>query len=529
MSRRSLLALLAIPVFLLAVAPAAFGKSKKSKKRSSAPVVRSIRPLKLKIGQRLTIHGKHFIKGKHKDTIVFLGAGKRVVWVKADTASRTTLTVKLPAKLAVLLADKGGNQKPTRLRVRVIAKRSARAFTKRRKSPVVSPNTTIQSTPKAEACPGVSLANGDSDGDFLSNGLEFALGTNPCSADSDGDSVSDGYEYQAALDFNRTANANTIPWPYPGKRPYPNPLDPGDVDQDFDGDVLTLREEYTASFAWLLGLDPTHTQLQTFVPYAPTAPNTNNNVMVVAYSDGDQTTNTMDGAGNLINPTGNPLGNPTGPAAPCEPAQTPTTLSGFDVNGNGTIGDPGDALSYQNYAFGAFDNTAGRTTTPLGWMNEGEKDGLDNCYLSDDEKDIDGDGLSNYTEAHGPLMGQKWWNIFVPKAGTYPIDFTGTNWLDRDTDGDGIPDGADDQDQDGYTNIEESHPLGDPKADAATQAKSVWSWPVSGDYPNVDAFDPCLPNDQAPSCPRHPIAGQDGYAPFADGSPSATYSDPNAP
>src|SRR5256885_15701218 len=106
MSRRSLLALLAIPVFFLAAIPALAKKAKPA----AAPVVTSIRPLQLKIGERLTIHGKNFITGRHKDTIVFMGAGKRVVWVKADTASKNTLTVKLPTKLAVLLTDRSGQQ-----------------------------------------------------------------------------------------------------------------------------------------------------------------------------------------------------------------------------------------------------------------------------------------------------------------------------------------------------------------------------------------------------------------------------------
>jgi hypothetical protein len=516
MSRRSLLlALLAIPVFFLAAIPAVAKKATASK----APVVTSIKPMKLKIGEKLTIHGRNFIKGRHKDTIVFMGAGKRVVWVKADTASKNTLTVKLPTKLAVLLADKTGKQQPTRLLIRVIARKSGRAFTKRSKSPIVSPSAILPGAAQAEACPGVSNPGGDSDGDFLSNGLELALGTNPCKADSDGDGVSDGYEYQAALDLNRNANSSAIPWPYPGKRPYPNPLDPSDANTDFDGDSLTLSEEYTASFAWLLGIDPQR-KLRTFLPYVPN-PNPNNDVMVVSYSDGDQTTNTLDGAGNLINPQGNPIGDPTGPPAPCaapEGTQTVSTQSGFDVNGNGVIGDPGDVLSYQG-ATGFVDNQ----TTPLGWMNEFNQNSQADCFLSDDEKDIDGDGLSNYTEAHGPLMGQSWWTSFVPKAGTFTIGYTGTNWLDPDTDGDGIPDGADDQDHDGYTNIEESMPLGDPAADATIQAKSTWHFPVEGDNPNVDAFDPCLPNVMSPACPRHPAAGAP-YAPFADSSPPASYS-----
>ena len=516
MSRRSLLALLAIPVlFVLAVVPSALAKSSKAKS-AAAPEISSIRPLKLKIGEKLTIHGRNFIKGRHKDTIVFMGAGKRVVWVKADTASKNTLTVKLPTKLAVLLTDKAGKQQPTRLLIRVIARKSGRAFTKRGKSPIVSPNPSIQTGgATAEPCPGYSNANADSDGDFLSNGLELALGTNPCNADSDGDGIRDGYEYQSALDLNRTANSSAIPWPYPAKKPYPNPLFK-DADVDYDGDVLTQKEEYTASFAWLLGIDPAH-HLRTFVPYAPAAPNPNNNVMVDSYSDGDQTTNTMDGAGSLINPFGNPLGAPDGPPAPCSPAQSASTQSGFDVNGDGTLGDAGDVLSYQGPSGGFVDNG----DTPLGWMNEYNANGQADCFLSDDEKDIDGDGLSNYTEQHGPLLSQDWWTKYVPKAGKFQPAADGTNWLDPDTDGDGILDGADDQDHDGYSNIEESLPVGDPTAPETIEALSVWHFPVEDDNPNVDAFNPCLPNAMSPACPRHPDTS---YAPWMQGSVPASYS-----
>jgi hypothetical protein len=509
MSRRSLLALLAIPVFFLIAIPAIAKTSSKKAKPAAAPVVTSVKPLKLKLGEKLTIHGRNFIIGKHKNTVVFEGAGKRVVWVKADTASKNTITVKLPNKLAVLLADKTGKQQPTRLLIRVIARKSAKSFTKRSLSPVVSPNATIQSGggAVAEACPGVSNPNGDSDGDMLSNGLELALGTNPCKSDSDGDGVSDGYEYQSALDLNRNANSSAIPWPAASKRPYPNPLDASDANTDFDGDSLTLKEEYTASFAWLLGIDPGH-KLQTFIPFVPN-PNPQNNVMVVSYSDGDQTTNPS-AQGNL-------LGVPTGPAAPCSPGQSPTTQSGFDVNEDGVTGDAGDVLSYQGDS-GFVDNG----TTPLGWMNEFNADGFADCFLSDDEKDIDGDGLSNYTEAHGPLSGQDWWTALVAEDGSYPNAADGTNWLDPDTDGDGIPDGADDQDHDGYSNIEESLPVGD-HAGVTDGSESAWHFPVEDTNPNINAFNPCLPNIMSPACPRHPVLPV-GYAPFSSPTaPQATF------
>jgi hypothetical protein len=499
MSRRALLlALLAIPVFFVAAIPAVAKKAK----ASSAPVVTSVKPLKLKIGERLTIHGKNFIKGRHKDTIVFMGAGKRVVWVKADTASKNTLTVKLPTKLAVLLADKTGKQQPTRLLIRVIAKKSGRAFTKRTKSPVVSPSATIQTGggAQAEPCPGYSNPNGDSDGDFLSNGLELALGTNPCKADSDGDGISDGYEYQSALDLNRNANSSAIPWPAAAKRPYPNPLDPNDANTDYDGDSLTLREEYTASFAWLLGLDPTHTQLDTFVPYVPN-PNPYNDVMVVSYSDGDQTTN----------PTaqGNPPNNQTGPAA----ATDPNAQSIFDVNGDGAV-NASDTLGFEDLGgtAGLYDSGTDVPGNANYWNNEG----LFDSYLSDDEKDIDRDGLSNFDETHGPLSSQAWWstNTATASEGTYPIAYDGTNWLNPDTDGDGILDGADDQDHDGYTNIEEDMP--------GFVAGPFMAWASANNAdPAVNPFNPCLPNDASPACIRHPEAGA-SYAPF-NHQPDATW------
>ena len=66
----------------------------------------------------------------------------------------------------------------------------------------------------------------------------------PCNSDSDGDGVQDGYEFKSAQDLNddEYQQPNTY-LPYPGKRPYPNPLF-ADAGVDYDGDTLTLGEEY---------------------------------------------------------------------------------------------------------------------------------------------------------------------------------------------------------------------------------------------------------------------------------------------
>ena len=91
---------------------------------------------------------------------------------------------------------------------------------------------------------GACGTGGDWDHDLLDNGVEAQLKMNACAADSDGDGVEDGYEYKSAIDLNddEFQEPNTT-LPYPGKRPYPNPLDPTDANKDFDGDILTLAEE----------------------------------------------------------------------------------------------------------------------------------------------------------------------------------------------------------------------------------------------------------------------------------------------
>ena len=115
--------------------------------------------------------------------------------------------------------------------------------------------------------------SGDADGDLLSNATEKSIGTDPCNYDTDGDGVSDGYEYKSALDLGHYPG--TAPTPYPGKRPYPNALDPSDSGTDYDGDGLKLREEYLIWFRYSADGVPARRQ----------SPTTLNNLL---YSDGLQ-------------------------------------------------------------------------------------------------------------------------------------------------------------------------------------------------------------------------------------------------
>jgi hypothetical protein len=149
-----------------------------------------------------------------------------------------------------------------------------------------------------------------------------------------------------------------------------------------------------------------------------------------------------------------------------------------------------------------------------------------NGRFTDDEKDADNDGLPNWIEMAkgetGPAAGSGC--AFTPSTGPnggYANAFTdcgagpmpngvtfgdiqgtlltaapppafdatnGLNYLDPDTDGDGVNDGADDLDYDGFTNLQE-----------VTGADSA---PYAGLY--TVPIDPCDPDTQARACPRHP-------------------------
>ena len=83
------------------------------------------------------------------------------------------------------------------------------------------------------------------------------------------------------------------------------------------------------------------------------------------------------------------------------------------------------------------------------------RDGGDGC-LKDDERDEDGDFLANDVEdstasSQARTSGPRVYEEQKP----YRVAYAGTDWLDPDTDGDGIVDGKDDQDLDDFWNIEE--------------------------------------------------------------------------
>jgi hypothetical protein len=403
------------------------GTAAAKKKAPKYPVISKVTPMQVGVGDLLTIKGKGFRSGKNKNTVVFKRSGQRAVFVKAETATATILTLHVPLKLQAYMPVVNNQPSPSVFKIRIISRRFGLRFTSTKLSPTVGPagsGTQTQTPPPPSAyeqCLAAAQANptGDQDSDSLSNALEQKVGTDPCRADTDQDGLADGWEYQSALDLNSRA------YPYPGKKPWPNPLDPSDVNMDFDGDGLLAWQEF---------------QLWQYVGSPWTAGGD-----LGAYSDG-----TQNSGGEVLTHAD--------PSVQClsvnhDTSIAPLPLQCLDLNHDGN--------------------------------------------LTDDERDADNDGLSNVVE-YNYTGTQNWWS-----NGPYKDEpayswraFADPNAVDRDSDGDTVPDGADDQDVDGVDNYTEMQ--------LARRDSGLF----------VNPYNPCLPNPYAITCSRYLPRDGTVYAPW---------------
>jgi hypothetical protein len=446
----------------------------KKKKKSHLPVVTRVTPMHLAIGETLEIRGHYFLRGRNKNTVVFKRTGGRAVFVKALIGTTKLLRVTVPAKLAPELKKGAFGAVATRFRIRILTKKLGKRFTTASRSPLISaapaapapaPAPPALSAPLTPTAPdGAStqpLPEGDCDGDgqlnrddadddndLLPDSVEAGINSvlvakygpgiaqmDPCNADSDGDGVDDGYEYQSAKDLNDDENQEPNKYlPYPGKRPYANPLFK-DADTDYDGDTLTLGEEYAL---WKYVGNRTLTPL--------------------SYSDGEQYSASRRLPNGHREPTLLAAGYPkqadfvswanasgyrnitlwgakNGAGHWYDPANQ-DVYGLFDVDRSAPDNDPGD-------------NAFGESPSELNYYDI-DGDG----YLSDNERDEDADGLTNYDEAHGRMLASYWSSCYA-KETPYHIAYAGTDLTDPDSDGDGVRDGADDQDHDDIPNVDE--------------------------------------------------------------------------
>jgi hypothetical protein len=454
----------ALLLLLPAAADAATSKS------AAAPQITRVQPMRISVGGVLTISGHGFKSARTKNTIIFRAGDGRTAFVKPRRATSRKLVLVVPASVARLLKVANSRQVATRLKLRVLSGKFSK-FTPRRLSPVVTSAGSGDGTPGGGGgggggTPNVCNSSSDHDGDLLSNSLELQIGTDPCLADTDNDGMSDGWEYWSAKDLNVKAV------PYPGKRPFPNALDPSDGGDpgatfskyDFDGDGLTSLEEYRAWRYTGSSFDTSHVGVGL--------------ESALGYSDG-----TKYSRASAVPATPAWQSSNYGLANPTQPF--PAT---YDLNGT-----PGT--------------------------------------YTDDERDADADGLSNFIEsARGP--GQvAWWGGFWKQeaiqvdpwkqksyCGQRPGEFVerpfaSLDLADPDVDGDHLLDGEDDQDNDDYSNITELYEtVYDLDGNGAGGVNPAWCSKVAGLIPSIDrggedwavnAFNPCAPDPNSRTCPPY--------------------------
>src|SRR3954453_4655277 len=135
-SRRVVLCLGALVSALLVTCASALAATK-----SPAPTVSSVSPMKVTVGEKLTVKGKNFIPGRGKTRVLFVRKGGGAAFARAESATTTKLVVTLPAQLDKVLAGA-----PARIQVRVLGKKFGKLSTAST-SPIVSPATVAVTDP----------------------------------------------------------------------------------------------------------------------------------------------------------------------------------------------------------------------------------------------------------------------------------------------------------------------------------------------------------------------------------------------
>jgi hypothetical protein len=566
------------------LAPVTGANAAEAAKKPKTPVVTAVAPMQAEVGDELTIRGRHFRVGRNKNTVVFKRDGARAIFVRAHIGTTKLLKVKVPDSLDEFLTSVNGAKTATRFRLRVLSERFGKGFTGNGRSPMIAPDTPPvppvppQTTAEGdcdndgavnskdadddndgasdatEAEYGLDKCKADTDGDgledrweidcdrdtvlnhqdtdddndLLDDVTEAAAMTDPCAVDTDKDGIEDGYEYKSARDLNDSEHQHPDTFmPYPGKRPYPNPLDGSDAGIDHDGDSLTLTEEFQL---WKHSYATAGTATRTLSP--------------LSYSAGEQySVHTRDAGSNRV-PALSAFGYERQQNFLDWAASTGHLVVRYAPAGtwwhdlaNTRLVDIRDA-DLSGSCAPAPCTPAAPSAAEVAYFDDGDG------WLTDAERDEDADGLSNYTETHGPLLNVGWWTGRFGGETPYPVVYAGTSAWDADSDGDGVRDGADDQDNDDMPNILEADRVmsqGPVDADVDPLTPAIYledyvaptgdamGWVVDsrrildeanlalrrGDMPRawVSPFNPCLPNPWSRTCNRHPAFGG-GHAPF---------------
>jgi hypothetical protein len=413
--------LLAVSV-LAAIAVCALASSAFA--RTPRPVITSVTPTKVAVGGVLTLKGKNFASGTRNNRVFFSRASDgKSVRVRPRKASKTRIDVLVPASLTPLLADDGlGGKKETRFRLMVFTKVLG-PKTKTSRSPLILPQGAAVPGPGTTPPPPPPPPDCDSDGtpdasdfDDDNDGLSDDLENSIKTNPCAKDTDGDNIEDGFEYWSARDLNASAVP--YPGKRPFPNALDGTDGAKDFDGDGMTQAEEVAAWNLYGGRVLPTGDN-QTF-----------------PYSDGNQT------------------------------SPAPGNSGGRDYDNNGKVTD--EEKDADDDGIGNWIELAKGST------KEAEKTIFG--YFKNPNGTPCGPGTSTTVRFQDCGAG------IVPNGNTYTdgsfAAYFVPSYVDPDSDGDGINDGADDLDHDDFSDVSElaagTNPVG-----------------------------PCEPNTESRSCQQH--------------------------
>jgi hypothetical protein len=523
MRRVPLLILALLATAVAGLLPAGAASAAKRKKAKPAPAVTFVSPMRVRAGSTLTLRGRNFSPSRRRNTVIFSTPGGRSIFVKPRSASRRKLVVTVPTSIDRFLSrDSAGRLKPLRFGLRVAAGRFSKR-TPRRLSPVVTPFDRRAlapapsagnpapaaprpaapkpvTPPKPPDCDNDGIPNSSdtsSDGDLLGDAQERTLKTDPCRADTDGDGVDDGFELRSAVDLNNDEYQDpNDSLPYPGKRPYPNPLDSTDGNTDYDGDTLSQKLEQSL---WKFSTTPAS---RTLSP--------------LTYSDGLQHSiyEHRSGQGDRRFPS--------------------LAAAGYDkqqsfvawATGAGYRQIHVDVHHADKPAglYGLFDANLDGTETADEQVHF-DRDG--SGFLSDAERDEDADGLSNREENTGRAVA-RWWASCYGEEKPYYVTYGDPSPFDPDSDGDGVRDGADDQDHDDVPNVMELSRMAASGFDdtergaecrvnkALRETLGQQEAPVyhhSDAYGRLNPFNPCLPDPRSRTCKRY-VEFESPWAPF---------------
>jgi hypothetical protein len=165
------------------------------------PVITSVSPSQVAVGQTLVIHGKYFKKGVKNNRVFFIRASdKKTVRARPDTASSSRrMTVTVPDDVGTFLDKLNNVPVGTRFQIQVLSGKFSKALAKS-KSPVIFPKGSTPTAPGTPGTPaGPTVAPPDCDADGTPDAQD---------ADDDNDGLPDTLE-TATLTASATRTSTT--------------------------------------------------------------------------------------------------------------------------------------------------------------------------------------------------------------------------------------------------------------------------------------------------------------------------------